>query len=328
MKRREFITLVGGATAAWPLAARAQQAASPVIGLLDPRSRTAASVELAAFVQSLAESGYGEGRNLSIEYRWAEGQFDRLPALAADLVNLKPALIATPGATAATLAAKAATKTIPIVFVTASDPVGLGLVQSLNRPGGNLTGVTFLADQVAGKRLELLHELVPAATLIAVLVNPGNSANAESQVKKLQEAASVLGVRLLVLHAANEKDINAAFAIIAQQHADALLLSADPFLTSHRDRIIALTTQLALPSIEGDRDFAAMGGLAAYGSSVTDAWRLVGSYAARILGGEKPADLPVQQSTKVDLFLNLKVAKTLGLSIPLSLQGRANEAIE
>jgi putative tryptophan/tyrosine transport system substrate-binding protein len=328
MRRREIMALVGAAVATWPLVARAQQPANPVIGLLDARSRAAASAELAAFLQSLAGAGYSEGRNLAIEYRWADGQYNRLPALAADLVNFKPALIATPGATAATLAAKAATKTIPIVFVTASDPIGLGLVQSLNRPGGNLTGVTFLADQVTGKRLELLHEIVPAAKLVAVLVNPANAANAASQLKKLQEAAPVLGVHLLVLHAENDKEIDAAFATIAQQHADALLLSSDPFLASHRDRIIALTTKFALPSIEGDRDFAVMGGLAAYGSSVVDAWRLAGGYAARILSGATPADLPVQQSTKVGLFLNLKVAKTLGLAIPLSLQGRADEAIE
>jgi putative tryptophan/tyrosine transport system substrate-binding protein len=327
MKRREFITLLGSAAAAWPLVARAQEA-MPVIGFIDPLSLETTREKVAAFHRGLAERGYVEGRNVAIEYRWAEGQTDRLPALAADLVYRQVAVIATPGATAATLAARAATQTIPIVFVAGGDPVELGLVRSLNRPGGNLTGVAFLATEVAAKRLELLHELVPAATSIAVLVNPTNPVAAEGQKKVIQVAARVLGLRLLILNASSQSDIGAAFATLVRERAGALVIGTESFFTAHRDQIIALAARYEVPTIEDSREFTAAGGLMAYGSSIIDAWHLAGTYTGRILMGAKPADLPVQQATKVELFINLRVAKALGLSVPLPLLARADEVIE
>jgi putative tryptophan/tyrosine transport system substrate-binding protein len=328
MKRREFITLLGGAAAAWPVAARAQQPAMPVIGFLDPLSLETTREKVAAFNRGLAEIGYVEGQNLTTEYRWAQGQTGRLPALAAELVHRKVAVIATPGATVATLAAKAATDTIPIVFVAGGDPVELGLVRSINRPGGNLTGVAFLATEYAAKRLELLHELVPAAALIAVLVNPANLINAEVHKGKIQEAARVLGVRLLILNASSQSDIEAAFVTLVQERAGALLIGTDSFFTGHRDQIIALAARSAVPTIEEFREFTAAGGLMAYGTSILDAWRLAGNYTGRILMGEKPSELPVQQPTRFELLINLKTAKALGLTVPPMLLARADEVIE
>jgi putative tryptophan/tyrosine transport system substrate-binding protein len=328
VRRREFITLLGGAAVAWPLAARAQQSAMPVIGFIDPLSLETTREKVAAFNRGLAEAGYIEGRNVAIEYRWAEGQNDRLPGLAADLIRRAVAVIATPGSTSATLAAKAATETIPIVFVAAGDPVDLGLVRSLKRPGGNLTGVSFLSTEVVAKRLELLHELVPAATLIAALVNPTNVVNAEVHKREIQDSARVLGVRSLILNASTLSDIEAAFATLVQERVGALMIGTDSFFTAQRDQIIALAARHAVPTIAGFREFTAAGGLMAYGSSIIDAWHLAGSYTGRILKGEKPSDLPVQQSTKVEFFLNLKTARALGLTVPIPLLGRADEVIE
>jgi putative ABC transport system substrate-binding protein len=325
MKRREFITLLGGAAVAWPRVARAQQR-MPVIGyllsdLLEPERQF-----VAAFHRGLAETGYVEGRNVAIEYRSAESRNDRLPALAAELVRRQVAVIAT-SSTPGALAAKAATQTIPIVFGIGSDPVEIGLVASLNRPGGNLTGVSQLNVDIAAKRLEMLHELVPAATQIAVLVNPTNPAG-EALLREAQVAARALGVRLSVLNASSESEIDGAFATLVGQRADALLVSGDNLFTTHRDRIIALAARHAVPAIYQFREFAAAGGLMSYGASVTDAYRLLGVYTGQILKGEKPADLPVQQATKIEMIINLKTAKALGLTMPTSTLLRADEVIE
>jgi len=327
VRRREFIAGLGVAAAAWPLAGRAQRPALPVIGFLDPSWLESLRGRMAAFGQGLAEAGYAEGRNAAIEYRWAEGQNDRLPALAAELVRRQVAVIVTPGGTAATLAAKAATQTIPIVFGLGADPVEPGLVGSLARPGGNLTGVSYLTVEAAAKPLELVHELVPAANLIAVLVHPANRTT-ETEARGLQVAARVLGVRLLVLNASSESDIEAAFATLVRERAGALVISSDTFFLAQRDQIVALAARHRVPAIEQFREFALAGGLMSYGPSVTDGWRLVGLYAGRILNGEKPADLPVQQATKIELVINMKTAKALGLTFPLTLLGRADEVIE
>ena len=326
MKRREFMALVGGA-AAWPVVARAQQPAMPVIGLLGSASPDLWTDRLRAFRRGLSETGYVEGRNVAIEYRWAEGQNDRLPALAADLVHRKVAVISVLGGTVGALAAKAATTTIPIVLFSAGDPVMMGLVASLNRPGGNITGVSDLSAQLGPKRLELLHELVPTATTIALLVNPTNPL-AESQSKELQGAARALGLELHILHASSEREFDTVFATVAQLRAPALVISVDGFFTNRMEQLAALTVRHAVPTIYINREFAAAGGLISYGGSRADAYRLVGIYTGRILKGEKPADLPVQQATKVELFINFKTAKALGLTIPLSLLGRADEVIE
>jgi putative ABC transport system substrate-binding protein len=327
MRRRDFIIFLAGATAAWPLAARAQQKAMPVIGVLYAGSPSASSGPfMDAFRQGLREAGYVEGQNLAIEYRWAEGNYDRLPALAADLVGRKVDLIMANSPPSA-LAAKNATSTIPIVFRGGPDPVGAGLVASLARPGGNLTGVSFVPDELTVKRLELLSELVPRAGVIALLMNPNNP-NAERVIRDVQEAARTKGLQLHVLKARSESEIDTAFASLVQLHAGALVVGGDPFLTSRREQLVALASRRAVPSIYAWREFAASGGLISYGSSLTSAFRLVGAYAGKVLKGAKPADLPVQQPTTFELVINLKTAKALGLTVPRSMLMRANEVIE
>jgi putative ABC transport system substrate-binding protein len=328
LRRREFITLLGGAAAAWSLTARAQQPAMPVIGFLGSASPDLWTGRLRAFHQGLSETGYVEGRNVAIEYRWAEGQNDRLLALAADLVRRQVTVIAAPGSTPAALAAKAATATIPIVFELASDPIELGLIASLARPGGNVTGVTSLNAEVGPKRLELLHELVPTATIVALLVNPTNPTLAESTMKALQAAARTLGVQLHVLHASTDRDLDTVFSTVAQLGAGALVIGADPFFTSRLEQLAALALRHALPTVYQFREFAVAGGLVSYGTSLTDTFRLAGDYTGRILKGDKPADLPVQEATKVELIINMKTATALGLTVPLPLLGRADEVIE
>jgi putative ABC transport system substrate-binding protein len=325
VKRREFITLLGGA-AAWPLAARAQQA-TPVVGFLGSASPEAYARRLRAFHQALKETGYVEGQNVEVEYRWAEAQYDRLPALAADLVRRQVAVIIAAGAQA-TLAVKAATTTIPIVFSIATDPVAEGLVASLNRPGGNLTGITSLNVEVGPKRLELLHQVVPSATRMALLVNPTNPSIAEPFSRALQAAARGLGLQLHVLHASSERGIEAAFATLVKLRAGGLVIMPDQLFIARSEQLAALTVRHAVPSVHLFREFAAAGGLISYGSDEGEYYRLVGIYIGRILKGEKPSDLPVQQVTKVELIINLKTARALGLTIPLPLLGRADEVIE
>ncbi len=326
MDRRRFLLTALAAAFAAPLAARAQQKAMPVIGVLNTGSPSASSGPSGAFREGLREAGYVEGQNLVIEYRWADGHYDRLPALAADLVGRKVDLIMASSPPSA-LAAKSATSTIPIVFRSGADPVADGLVASLARPGGNLTGVSFVADELTAKRLELLSELVPRAAVIALLMNP-NNATAERVIRDVQEAARTKGLQLHVLKASSESEIDTAFASLVQRHAGALVVGADPFLSSRREQLVALASRRAVPSIYAWPEFAASGGLISYGPSLTSAFRLVGHYAAKVLKGAKPADLPVQQSTKFDLVINLKTAKALGLTIPPSLLARADQVIE
>jgi putative ABC transport system substrate-binding protein len=329
MKRRDFIKAVGGAAAAWPLAAGAQQPAMPVVGYLSGQARTAAGAvrDLAGFQQGLREAGYIEGKNVAIEYRWADGRYDRLPALAAEVIGRPVAMIVAAGTDFATRAAKAATTTIPIVFHTAGDPVRGGFVASLNRPGGNLTGVTTLNVEVAPKRLELMRELFPGANTIALLLNPNNP-NSEFVLKETQTAARIRGVQLDVLRASTERDIEMVVANWARRSVGPIVVGSDGYFSSRSEQIGALVLRHAVPAISGWREFVEAGGLMSYGNDSKDANRLVGVYTGRILKGERPADLPVQQSTKVELILNLKTAKALGLALPISLLGRADEVIE
>jgi putative tryptophan/tyrosine transport system substrate-binding protein len=326
MRRREFAQLLGGAAAAWPLALRAEQKGVPVMGVLVAGSAGLAGPYLAAIRQGLGEAGYIEGQNLAIEYRWAEGHYDRLHALAADLVGRKVELIAA-SAPPAAIAAKNATSTIPIVFFIGSDPVELGLVASLARPGGNLTGVTFQLSELMPKRLELLYELVPQARTIALFVNVNNPAT-EGMIQDVQGAARTKGVQLAILKASTEGEIDAAFASFAGLHTDALVVSADPIFFTQRDQLLALASHHAVPAIYAWREFPASGGLISYGVSLTSAIRQAGVYAGRILKGEKPADLPVQQPTKFELVINLKTANALGLTVPQSILARTDEVIE
>jgi ABC-type uncharacterized transport system substrate-binding protein len=330
MRRREFMASASAAAASsifWPLGARAQQAAMPVIGYLGAQSPAAFASRVAAFRQGLGEAGYAEGRNVAIEFRWAEGRHDRLPALAADLVARQVTVIVAPGGAPAALAAKSATTTIPIVFEMGADPIAIGLVASLARPGGNLTGVSSLNVEVTPKRLEILHEAIPAGSAVAVMLNP-TSPTAESQLKQLQEAARTLALQLHVLHASNESDFDKVFAALLQLRPKGLVVASDTFFATHSEQLATLTTRQAVPAIHQSRDFALAGGLMSYGGSFVESHRQAGVYTGRILKGGKPADLPVQQVTKVELLINLKTAKTLGITFPLALSGRADQVIE
>jgi putative ABC transport system substrate-binding protein len=331
MKRRDFITLLGGAIVAWPLAARAQQAAMPAIGFLDGRSVDSLTDRLRAFRQGLKDVGYVEGENVTIIYRWAENQVDRLPDLAAELVRRPVAVIVASGGPNVVFAAKAATTTIPILFLTAEDPVRLGLVASLARPGGNLTGINFLNRELASKQLELLRELVPAATRVAVLVDPTNVSVTESILREVGLVARATGLKIQVLRASTSAEIDAAFAVFtssASERPDALFVSQDPFLNTRRLQLSLLAMRHGVPAIYSGREFAEVGGVMSYGSNITDAYRQIGAYAGRILKGAKFADLPVVQSSKFELVINVQAARILGLTIPPTLLATADEVIE
>jgi len=329
MRRRDFIRLAGSAAAGWSLAAaRAQQPATPIIGVLNSRSLGEDARLLTAYRKGLSELGYVDGQNLTIEYRWAEGQYDRLPALAVELVRRQVTLIATPGSTPGALAAKAATSTIPIVFGTGADPVAAGLVHSLRRPGGNVTGITSLSVEIGPKRLELLHEVVPAATILALLINPTNPTLAETQSSDFQRAARALGLQLQILHASTERDFDMIFKSLVEHGAGALVIGADQLFNSYSEHLATLAIRHSMPTIYQYPEFTAAGGLMSYGGSIVEEFYLAGVYSGRILKGEKPADLPVQQATKVELIINLKTAKALGINVPLALLARADEVIE
>jgi putative ABC transport system substrate-binding protein len=327
ISRRKFISAFGGTALAWPLAARAQQPAMPVIGFLHGGVADGFAREVEGFRLGLKETGIEENRNVAIEFRWAEGHYDRLPGLVADLIHHEVAVIvASP--TPPALAAKAATATIPIVFELGTDPVAVGLVTSLNRPGGNITGITNLSVALVGKRLEVMHQIVPDAKLIAVLSNPSNLATFQSETDFAREAGATLGVRIQFLEASTSQEIEAAFAKAVETHAGALVIGADPFLISQQNETAGLAARYGVPTIDVQRGFVTSGGLISYGGDFVDAYRLAGGYTGRILKGEKPADLPVQQSTKIEMVVNLKAAKALGIIIPLALLGRADEVVE
>jgi putative ABC transport system substrate-binding protein len=328
VKRREFISLIGGAAAAWPLVARAQQPAMPVVGFVNPQSPDGHTERLRGFRQGLKDTGYVEGENVAIEYRWAEGQFDRVATLAVELVRRQVAVIAATGGISSAVAAKAATTTIPIVFLTAEDPVRVGLVASLARPGGNLTGINFLNTELAAKRLGLLRELVPGATRVAVLVNPANAMNAETTLKDAEAAARAMGLQIQVLNASTSREINAAFASLARERSDALFVGGDAFFNSRRVQLVNLASRYAVPATYADRVLPEVGGLMSYGSNIVDAWRQVGLYTGRILKGAKPVDLPVVQASKLELIINAETARLLDLTVPPSLLATADEVIE
>jgi putative ABC transport system substrate-binding protein len=327
MRRRDFLAALGGAAAAWPLAARAQQPAMPVIGFLNPTSPDAAADRLRGFRQGLKDTGYVDGETVAIEYRWGEGQFDRLPALATELARRKVAVIAAIG-NATAMAANAATKTIPIVFLATEDPVKLGLVTSLARPSGNATGINFYTGELTAKRLELLHELVPMATRVAVLVNPANASTTETTLRDVAAPARAMGLQIQVLNASTSSEINAVFAMFVREPPDALFVGLDPFLNSRRVQLVNLASRHALPATFSNRDNAEAGGLMSYGANIADAYRQVGVYAGRILKGAKPADLPVVQASKFELVINAETARMLGLTVPPTLLSIADEVIE
>jgi ABC-type uncharacterized transport system substrate-binding protein len=328
MRRREFITLLGGAAATWPLAAHGEKAKRPVIGFLNAASAGPYAHFVSAFQRGLGETGYVEGHNVDIEYRWAEGHNDRLPGLAADLVRRQVSVIAVPGSTPGALAAKAATTTIPIVFGIGADPVSVGLVNSLGRPGGNVTGVTLLAVELGPKHLELLHELVPTATIMGVLINPTSPAMSATTSRELQAASDKLGLRVHLLQASTDGDFDPVFATLAQLRAGGLVIGADSFFTSRLQRLAELSARHSIPAVYWSREYVAVGGLLSYGTSYVETYRQAGVYVGRILNGEKPSELPVEQASRIELYINLKAARALGLDVPPTLLLRADEVIE
>jgi putative tryptophan/tyrosine transport system substrate-binding protein len=327
MRRREFITLIGSASVAWPVAARAQQTAMPVVGVLGIASSASNEAFTASFIRGLGEAGFVEGKNVVIEYRWAEGQYDRLPALAADLVGRQVAVIFASGGTPPLRAVMAATSSIPIIFSLGDDPVKQGVVSSMNRPGGNITGVTFTSAPLGAKRLELMRELVPKANVIVLLVNP-NSAAAVDEQRQLESLTGTIGEKILIMNAKSATDIDAAFANLAQQHADALLIAPDAFFHERREQLVALAAHYVVPTIYYEREYVVAGGLMSYGVPLSESYRQAGIYVGRVLGGAKPADLPIVQATKFEFVLNLKTARALGLQVPDKLLALADEVIE